>query len=209
MQKDTEILVKKIARLLSNLNLDPLLNVRIDNSEVDVYFEYAGTYVGIDCKHLYIGTIELKKLVDEWDSRIKQNMYIGKKEYRLSKVIVAAYAENLNANDITMLKQNRVSVMLAGSIDDALHKSNMLLNGKYRNFFEMLILQTYLNIYVNGYAELDDEIEKIYGDDIKEIGDSNNIEDIFLRFRIIALLRLDKTKELVRVWNNAIQKKGR
>nr|NIO37643.1 hypothetical protein [Candidatus Bathyarchaeota archaeon] len=71
-KRSGSLLEKDVARLFKLVGLEPKLNEKIDDYEIDVLVIYRGVRLGIECKQYERSSLTVKNLIHEWDSKNKE-----------------------------------------------------------------------------------------------------------------------------------------
>ena len=66
------LLEKNVAKILALSGFKPKMNQIINGYEIDVFFEYCGQKIAIECKQYERSTLAVRNLIHQWDSKNKE-----------------------------------------------------------------------------------------------------------------------------------------
>lgn len=91
------LLERVVAKMFWLIGLKPQLNVKIDGYEIDVFVNYQGRKIAIECKQYEKGSLNVRNLIHEWSSKSK--------ELGLYKTILVIAGYRIKQEDLALARR--------------------------------------------------------------------------------------------------------
>ena len=75
---------------------------KINSYEIDVFAEYSGYSVAVECKQYEKSEINVRNLIHQWDSK--------NKEIKVSKILLAFYGVDIQKSDLLLAEKYNIKI---------------------------------------------------------------------------------------------------
>ena len=106
------LLEKNVAKILALSGFKPKMNQIINGYEIDVFFEYCGQKIAIECKQYERSTLAVRNLIHQWDSK--------NKELNFDKIVLVLVGCEISFKDRDLAKKYGVILLDEAKIGELL-----------------------------------------------------------------------------------------